>query len=88
MEYTGPIEGRHLRRLSIRYHSLESSGGGGTLQWMNLVDTVVEERRRASPVPYTPDWPKFLLSAGQPVAATPDLACSSTPIACQRYDRR
>lgn len=72
-EYTGSIKGRHLRRLTIIYEAVKGGDGGGTLQWIGLVNRHLEKIRQSRSSPYTPDWPKFLKPAHEPVEAQPTL---------------
>ena len=72
-EYTGPIEGKRLQRLTITYEAIKGGIGGGTLQWINLVNRQVEQIRQSRSCPYNPDWPKFLKPADEPVEMNPTL---------------
>ena len=72
-EYTGPVAGKRLERLSIIYDAIKDGQGGGTLQWISLVNRRIEEIRQARACPYSRDWPKFLQPSGHPVKAAPGL---------------
>ena len=72
-EYTGPIKGKRLERLTIIYEAVNAGAGGGSLQWINLVNRQIEQIRNSRECPYTPDWPKFLKPPGEPVEVQPSL---------------
>lgn len=72
-EYTGPVKGKRLEKLTIIYEALKDGDGGGTLQWVGLANQQVEHIRQTRQSPYTPDWPRFLQPAGHPVKPLPTL---------------
>ena len=72
-EYTGSIEGRRLERLAISFEATTAGGGGGTLQWINLVNREIERIRHSRRCPYTPAWPRFLKPPGEAVEMRPAL---------------
>ena len=72
-EYTGPVEGKRLERLTIIYDAVKAGVGSGTMQWVSLVNRSLEQVRRSRQSPYTPDWPKFLQPDNHPVKQSPTL---------------
>ena len=72
-EYTGAVSGKQLERLTISYEAISDAAGGGTIQWIALVNRQVERIRNSRHSPYTPDWPKFLEPADHPATASPAL---------------
>jgi hypothetical protein len=72
-EYTGPVAGKRLERLTIACEAIEDGHGGGTLQWIGLVNQQIEQVRQSRKSPYTPDWPKLLLPRDHPVELSPTL---------------
>jgi len=59
-EYSGPISGRKLERLTLICEAAESGPGGFTIEWVALVKQDVEKRLAAREPLYGPDWPGLL----------------------------
>jgi hypothetical protein len=72
-EYTGPVAGKRLEQLTIVCEAIKDCHGGGTLQWISLVNQQIEQVRQSRKSSYTPDWPKLLFPVDHPVEMAPTL---------------